>query len=46
MTGKTWVTRENLYVDRMACAWLIKRYIDPEGPLKFVGSRADTARRQ
>jgi hypothetical protein len=38
MTGKTWVTRENLYVDRMACVWLIKRYIDPDGALKFVDS--------
>ncbi len=38
MTGKTWVTRENVYVDRMACAWLIKRYIDPKGELKFVSA--------
>jgi hypothetical protein len=36
MTGKTWVTRANLYVDRMASAWLIQRYIDPHAAFKFV----------
>ena len=25
-----WVTRENANVDRVACPWLIKRFIDPE----------------
>ena len=28
LTGKVWVTRENLFVDRMACGWLIRRFID------------------
>jgi hypothetical protein len=27
--GRTWATRQNLWVDRMACAWLIRRFIDP-----------------
>lgn len=31
-----WVTWENVGVDRMACAWLIKRYIDPEAEFMFV----------
>ncbi len=36
MTGKTWVTRANVYVDRMASAWLIQRYIAPDAVFKFV----------
>lgn len=34
--GRTWVTRKGIYVDRIACAWLIHRFIDPEGRFKFV----------
>ncbi|MBF0566052.1 MAG: chromate resistance protein [Nitrospirae bacterium] len=26
--GKIWVTRESPFVDRMSCAWLIKKFID------------------
>lgn len=32
--GRTWATRRNLWVDRMASAWLIRRFIDPEA--RFV----------
>lgn len=32
-----WVTRENANVDRIACPWLIKRFIDPEAEFIFVG---------
>lgn len=39
LTGKTWVTRRDIHVDRIACAWLIKRFIDPQGRLKFVPTR-------
>ena len=31
-----WVTRENANVDRIACPWLIKRFIDPKAELLFV----------
>lgn len=31
-----WVTWENVAVDRMACAWLIKRFIDPQAEFIFV----------
>jgi hypothetical protein len=31
-----WVTWENVVVDRMACAWLIQRFIDPEAEFLFV----------
>ncbi len=27
-SGRTWATRKHLWVDRMACAWLIRRFID------------------
>ena len=31
-----WVTRERVKVDRVACPWLIKKFIDPEAEFKFV----------
>ncbi len=33
---RVWVTRTGIHVDRMASAWLIKRFIDPEARFKFV----------
>jgi hypothetical protein len=37
--GRTWVTREGIFVDRIASAWLIRRFIDPDARFKFVPSR-------
>src|SRR5713101_6820624 len=34
--GRVWVTRKGIHVDRMASAWLIRRFIDPEARFKFV----------
>ncbi len=31
-----WVTWENVGIDRMGCAWLIRRSIDPEAEFVFV----------
>ena len=31
-----WITREKVKVDRVACPWLIKRFIDPEAEFLFV----------
>lgn len=31
-----WVTWENIGVDRMGCAWLIRRWIDPEAEFVFI----------
>jgi len=31
-----WITRERVKVDRVACPWLIKKFIDPEAEFKFV----------
>lgn len=31
-----WITRERPKIDRLACPWLIKRFIDPEAGIFFV----------
>lgn len=31
-----WVTWKQVGVDRMACAWLIKKYLDPQAEFLFV----------
>jgi hypothetical protein len=40
--GRTWVTREGVHVDRIASAWLIRRFIDPEAHFAFVPSKGGT----
>jgi hypothetical protein len=39
LRGKTWVTRKGIHVDRMASAWLIRRFIDPDARFKFVPAK-------
>ena len=34
--GKVWVTRRNPFVDRMASAWLIRRFIDSQAQFEFL----------
>lgn len=43
-----WVTRERVKVDRVACPWLIKKFIDPEAEFIFVPPQdvADIAARE
>jgi hypothetical protein len=36
-----WATREHCHVDRAACAWLIRRFIDEQAEFVFVGDAAD-----
>jgi hypothetical protein len=31
-----WATRANCHVDRAACAWLVRRFIDPAAEFVFV----------
>ena len=31
-----WITRENAAVDRIACPWLIRRFVDPQAEFLFV----------
>jgi len=42
--GAVWVTRKGVHVDRIASAWLINRFIDPEAKLKFVSPKGYTPR--
>ena len=37
-----WVTRERVKVDRVACPWLIKKFVDPQAEFIFVPT-ADVA---
>jgi hypothetical protein len=39
LKGKTWVTRQGVHVDRIACAWLIRRFIDADARFKFVSAK-------
>jgi len=34
--GRTWATRKPLWADRLGCAWLIRRFIDPEASLRWL----------
>ena len=36
LLGRTWVTRKPLWADRLACAWLIRRFVDPEAKLAWL----------
>ena len=38
-----WITRQNAHVDRTACPWLIRRFIDPSAEFVFVPSGTDPA---
>jgi hypothetical protein len=31
-----WITRERVNVDRVACPWLIKKFVDPQAEFSFV----------
>jgi hypothetical protein len=36
-----WATRANIHIDRAACAWLIRRDVDPAAEFVFVGDPAE-----
>ena len=36
LVGRTWATRKPLWADRLACAWLIRRFVDPEATLVWL----------
>ena len=38
-----WVTREHVHVDRVACPWLIKNFVDKNAEFKFVARDVDPA---
>lgn len=39
--GRTWATRRRLWVDRVASAWLIRRFIDPDARFLWLAQPAD-----
>jgi hypothetical protein len=44
--GKTWATREHMWIDRVCSAWLIRRFIDPKARfvwLKHIKNRPKKA---
>jgi hypothetical protein len=43
-----WITRANVKVDRVACPWLIRRFVDPHAEFLFVSESQllDTAARE
>ncbi len=36
-----WATRAGVHIDRAACAWLIRRFVDPDAQFVFVSDPAD-----
>ena len=38
-----WATRTGVHIDRAACAWLIRRCVDPDAVFEFVTDPAATA---
>jgi hypothetical protein len=36
-----WATRRGCHVDRTACVWLIRRFIDPDPSFAFFGDSAE-----
>src|SRR6185369_10064103 len=36
LTGRTWVTRPGVKIDRIATAWFIRRFIDPKAKFRFA----------
>ena len=39
-----WATRACVHIDRAACAWLIRRFIDPDAEFVFVRDPSDVPR--
>jgi hypothetical protein len=36
LVGRTWVTRRGVHIDRIASAWLIRRFLDPKARFRFI----------
>jgi len=44
LIGRTWVTRRGVQVDRIASAWLIRRFVDPDARFRFIDAHEEKAR--
>jgi hypothetical protein len=43
--GRTWATRERLWIDRVCSAWLIRRFIDPKAKFLWLKRPKDCPKR-
>lgn len=43
--GRTWATREHLWIDRVASAWLIRRFVDPKARFQWIAKSKDCPKR-
>jgi hypothetical protein len=43
LTGRVWVTRKGVHADRIASAWLIRRFVDPAARFRFADSQSPEA---
>jgi hypothetical protein len=43
LADHTWVTRRGVHVDRIASAWLIRRFVDPAARFRFADSQSPAA---
>jgi hypothetical protein len=43
--GRSWATREHLWIDRVASAWLIRRFIDPKAKFLWLKHVKDCPKR-
>jgi hypothetical protein len=44
--GRVWVTRKGIHIDRIASAWLIRRFVDADARFKFVPAKGYTPEAQ
>jgi len=44
LVGRIWVTRRGVHIDRIASAWLVRRFIDPNARFRFVDPGRDALR--
>ncbi|MEW5980131.1 MAG: chromate resistance protein ChrB domain-containing protein [Acidobacteriota bacterium] len=45
LQAKIWVTRTNVFVDRIATGWLIRRFVDDQARFKFVAAKEYRAKK-
>ncbi|MGE5716182.1 MAG: chromate resistance protein ChrB domain-containing protein [Acidobacteriota bacterium] len=43
LLGRTWVTRRGIQIDRIASAWLVRRFIDPNARFRFMDPKEGQA---
>jgi hypothetical protein len=44
LQGRVWVTRRDPHIDRLATAWLIRRFVDPAARFRFVDPAGEPVR--